>query len=62
MAQPVWILLSNKIMHLKSRPSDQKPQRRLTPMDYLAIVGGLINLVVISLIIGYWFIHAGTSL
>jgi len=31
-----------------------KPQRRLTLMDYLAIVAGVINLLVIGFIVGYW--------
>jgi len=34
-----------------------KPQRRLSPMDYMAIVAGIINLLVIGYIVGYWFLH-----
>ena len=36
--------------------TDQKPERRFTPLDYMAFIGGAINLVVISYIVGYWFL------
>ncbi|MEL0585926.1 MAG: hypothetical protein AAES65_13725 [Candidatus Thiodiazotropha sp. (ex. Lucinoma kazani)] len=29
--------------------------RRLSLMDYMAIVAGIINMLVIGFIIGYWF-------
>jgi len=29
--------------------------KNLTPFDYLVIAGGLVNLVVVSTIFGYWF-------
>jgi hypothetical protein len=35
----------------------QKPERRLSLMDYLAIVAGIINLLVIGYIVGYWFLN-----
>jgi len=28
----------------------------MTPLDYLALVGGIINAIVISAIIGFWLI------
>ena len=34
----------------------QKPERQLSPMDYLAIIGGLINLAVIGAIAGHWLL------
>jgi len=37
-----------------------KKQRRLIhlePIDYMAIIAGIINLLVVSYIIGYWFLH-----
>ena len=36
---------------------EQKSERRFTPLDYLAIIGGMINAIVIGGIIGYWFLH-----
>ncbi len=36
-----------------------KLRRRLTPFDYLVIAGGLVNLVVVSYIIGYWIFNGG---
>ncbi len=36
--------------------TEDKPQRRFTLMDYMAFIGGAINFIVISYIIGYWFI------
>ncbi len=36
-----------------------KSRRRLTPFDYLVIAGGLVNLVVVSYIIGYWILNGG---
>jgi len=35
-----------------------KPEwtKRMTPLDYLALVGGIINAIVISAIIGFWLI------
>jgi hypothetical protein len=35
----------------------QKAERRFSLMDYLAIVGGIINAVVICYIVGYWLLH-----
>jgi len=35
----------------------QKPIRRLTPLDYLAIIAGIINAVVIGTIVGYWLLN-----
>ncbi len=37
---------------------EDKPGRRLSLMDYMAIVAGIINLVVIGYIVGYWFLHS----
>jgi len=31
--------------------------RRLTPLDYLAIAGGVINTLVIGYLVGYWLLH-----
>jgi len=28
--------------------------KRMAPLDYLALVGGIINAIVISAIIGFW--------
>lgn len=36
---------------------NQKPGRRLSLMDYMAIVAGIINVVVIGYIVGYWFLQ-----
>ncbi len=33
-----------------------KPAPRFTLMDYMAFIGGAINLVVIGFIVGYWFL------
>lgn len=33
---------------------ERRPERRFAPMDYLAIVGAVINLLVIGYLIGYW--------
>lgn len=35
----------------------REPRRRFTLFDYLVITGGVINLTVVSYIIGYWFLH-----
>ncbi len=34
----------------------KKPEwlKQMTPLDYLALVGGIINAIVISAIIGFW--------
>jgi len=37
--------------------ADEKPGYRLSLMDYLAIVAGIINVVVIGYIVGYWFMQ-----
>ena len=37
--------------------SDEKPGYRLSLMDYLAIVAGVINVIVIGYIVGYWFLQ-----
>lgn len=39
--------------------SMKKPEwmKRMAPLDYLALVGGIINVVVISAIIGFWLIR-----
>ena len=34
----------------------EKQERRLSPMDYMAIIAGIINLLVIGYIVGYWFL------
>lgn len=34
--------------------TEHRPERRLDPMDYLAIVGAVINLLVIGYLVGYW--------
>jgi len=31
--------------------------RRLDPFDYLVLLGGVINLIVVSTIIGYWLLQ-----
>jgi hypothetical protein len=31
--------------------------RRLTGFDYLVLTGGVINLIVVSIIIGYWLMN-----
>lgn len=31
--------------------------RRLSLMDYMAVVGGIINMLVIGFILGYWFMQ-----
>jgi hypothetical protein len=34
----------------------QSPRKRLTPLDWLAVAGGLVNLAVVAAIFGYaWF-------
>ncbi len=35
---------------------EQKKQWSLTAFDYLAITGGVINLLVIGYIVGYWLL------
>jgi hypothetical protein len=35
----------------------QKTERRISVMDYLAIVGGVINALVICYIVGYWLLQ-----
>jgi len=37
--------------------TDQATPRRLTPLDYLAIAGGVINTLVIGYLVGYWLLH-----
>ncbi len=37
--------------------ADEKPGRRLSLMDYLAIVAGIINVIVIGYIVGYWLMQ-----
>ena len=37
--------------------TEQKPGRRLSLMDYMAIIAGIINLLVIGYIVGYWFLQ-----
>jgi hypothetical protein len=37
--------------------TEHRSERRLAPMDYLAIVGGVINFLVIGYLIGYWLFH-----
>lgn len=34
-----------------------KWMRRLSLMDYMAIVAGIINMLVIGFIVGYWFLQ-----
>jgi hypothetical protein len=34
-----------------------KQGRRLSLMDYMAILAGVINLLVIGTIVGYWFLQ-----
>lgn len=36
---------------------DEKPGYRLSLMDYLAIIAGIINVIVIGYIAGYWFMQ-----
>ncbi len=31
--------------------------KQMAPLDYLALVGGVINAVVISAIIGFWLVN-----
>ncbi len=35
----------------------QRRQIRLEPIDYMAIIAGAINLLVVSYIVGYWLLH-----
>lgn len=37
----------------------RKPRRQihLQPIDYMAIIAGAINFLVVSYIIGYWLLH-----
>ncbi len=37
--------------------ADKQPGYRLSLMDYLAIVAGVINVIVIGYIVGYWFLQ-----
>jgi len=37
--------------------ANERPRYRLSLMDYLAIVAGVINIVVIGYIVGYWFMQ-----
>ncbi len=30
---------------------------RLEPLDYMAIAAGVVNLLVVSYIVGYWLLH-----
>lgn len=41
----------DKVIH------SQKPVRRLSLMDYMAIIAGIINMIVIGYIVGYWFLQ-----
>lgn len=36
---------------------NRQPKRRLMPLDYLAIVAGIINAVVIGFIVISWFMN-----
>lgn len=44
-------------MPVRTSTAMREPRRRFTLFDYLVIAGGLINLTVVSYIIGYWFLH-----
>jgi len=35
----------------------QHRQIRLEPIDYMAIIAAVINLLVVSYIVGYWLLH-----
>ena len=35
----------------------EQPARRLTPLDYMAIVAGVINFLVIGSIVGFWWVN-----
>ena len=37
--------------------ADEKPRYSLSLMDYLAIIAGVINVIVIGYIVGYWFMQ-----
>ena len=37
--------------------ADDKPRYNLSLMDYLAIFAGIINVIVIGYIVGYWFMQ-----
>lgn len=34
-----------------------KQRNKFSIMDYMAITGGLINLIVVGVIVGYWFLN-----
>ena len=42
---------------MQNTMAEQKPKRRLSLMDYMAIVAGIINMLVICYIVGYWFLQ-----
>lgn len=44
-------------MSTETSPMAQQPKRRLVPLDYLAIIAGVINAVVIGFIVVSWLMN-----
>ena len=44
-------------MRMDNVMAGEKPRYRLSLMDYLAIIAGVINVIVIGYIVGYWLMQ-----